>query len=467
MKGNISAKAESKISYVDDDNILGPWDGTKEYPYQNITNALEYAIDGDTVFVYDGAYYENIVVDKSVSLVGENRGLTIIDANSHGNIMNITASNVNITGFTIRRSGTRYYDSGIFMDYSTGNNISHNTIINNYNGISLYSSGNNLILDNTISSNNYNGISLYSSGNNLILDNTISSNNYNGISLYYSSNNVIFHSNFVNNTELTYIYKSINVWDDGVEGNYWSDYTGVDSNYDGIGDIPYIIDESNQDKHPLMGMFSDFAVTLERETYHVTTICNSLISEFRFEVGSETGNKIIHCSVTGKDGAVGFCRVGIPTELMNYPYTILIDLEEITPTLLDISNETCAYLYFTYIRGSHIITIISSKTLLLYNELLDKHAKLQIDLHNLNVTYYALLNNYSIVLGNHSQLQESYRELNNSYQEHLSDYSQSVYNIQNLMYIFAATTAIFLITTIYLSKHAHAGKTKIFEGTKK
>ena len=444
MKGNISAKAESKIWYVDNDNILGPWDGTKEYPYQNITNALEHTIDGDTVFVYDGAYYENIVVDKSVSLVGEDRDLTIIDANSHGNVMNITASNVNITGFTIRRSGTRYYDSGIFMDYSTGNNISHNTITNNYNGISLYSSG-----------------------NNLILDNTISSNNYNGISLYYSSNNVIFHSNFVNNTELTYIYKSINVWDDGVEGNYWSDYTGVDSNHDGIGDIPYIIDENNQDTHPLIGMFSDFAVTLERETYHVTTICNSLISEFRFEVGSETGNKIIHFSVTGKDGAVGFCRVGIPTELMNYPYTILIDVEEITPTLLDISNETCAYLYFTYIHGNHIITIISSKTLLLYNELLDKHVKLQIDLHNLNVTYYALLNNYSIVLGNHSQLQESYQELNNSYQEHLSDYSQSVYNIQNLMYIFAATTAIFLITTIYLSKHAHADKTKVFEATKK
>ncbi|MCW4024864.1 MAG: right-handed parallel beta-helix repeat-containing protein [Candidatus Bathyarchaeota archaeon] len=44
----------------------------------------------------------------------------------------------------------------------------------------------------------------------------------------------------------------IHVWDDGQVGNYWSDYTGVDANGDGIGDTPYIIDEKNQDRYPLM-----------------------------------------------------------------------------------------------------------------------------------------------------------------------------------------------------------------------
>jgi nitrous oxidase accessory protein NosD len=41
-------------------------------------------------------------------------------------------------------------------------------------------------------------------------------------------------------------------WDNGSEGNYWDNYTGLDENEDGIGDTPYIIDENNQDNFPLM-----------------------------------------------------------------------------------------------------------------------------------------------------------------------------------------------------------------------
>ena len=254
----------------------------------------------------------------------------------------------------------------------------------------------------------------------------------------------------------------MNVWDDGNEGNYWSDYTGQDLNRDGIGDNPYDIVDDTQDNHPLMGMFSDFKITLEGKKYHVTTICNSTISEFRFEVGPETGNKIIRFNVTGKDSTGGFMRIMIPTELMDYPYIVLVGAEEIAPTLLDISNETYAHLYFTY-HSSQTIAIISSKTLHLYNELyselLDKYLKLQTDLYNLNATYQEHLNDYSILLGNYSQLLDRYNELNSFYQELLLDYYENVYNIRNLIYIFAATTAIFIVTIIYLSRQAHTSKT--------
>jgi hypothetical protein len=37
-----------------------------------------------------------------------------------------------------------------------------------------------------------------------------------------------------------------------MEGNYWSDYNGTDSNGDGIVDTPYIIDDKNVDHYPLM-----------------------------------------------------------------------------------------------------------------------------------------------------------------------------------------------------------------------
>jgi len=502
-----SAKASSTTWFVDDD---GPAD------FNTIQEAVNNATSGDRIFVRVGIYYEHIVVNKSVSLVGEDRDSTIIDGNETGRVISITANNASIEGFTIKRSGTRLYDSGIFIDHCSGNNISHNMVTNNHDGISFYSSSNNIVSSNTITNNhdgisfyyssnnivssntitnNHDGISFYYSSNNIVSSNTITNNHYDGISFYSSSNNIVSSNTITNNNHGMYLafdssnntiycnnfnntYQvstdSANVWDHRNEGNYWSDYIGTDTDQDGIGDTPYEIAENNKDNYPLMGMFSDFPVSLEGEIYHVTTICNSTISEFRFEIGPETGNKILCVNVTDEDSTVGFCRVRIPTELMSSPYIVLVDAQEIVPPLLDVSNETYAYLYFTYIHGSHIITIISSKTLLLYNELLNKYTKLEIDLYNLNDLYQKLLNNYtdflgnySILLTNYSELQKSHQELNNSYQEFLFDYSKKVNNIQNLMYIFAATTAIFIITTIYLSKSAHASKAKVFEEARK
>lgn len=395
--------------------------------YSTIQEAINHANPGDTIFVYSGTYPENVVINKSVSLVGENRDSTIINGGGTGSVIDVVSSYVSIQGFTIMNSGSGPLDSGISIGLFRSNNISNNKIVNNNYGISLYFSTNNMVSGNDINSNS----------------------NY-GIYLYNSNNNLIYHNNFNNILQASSNF--INVWDYEGEGNYWSNYTGQDLNGDGIGDTSYTISTYNKDKYPLMGMFSDFNVTFKRETYYVTFVSNSTISDFRFEVGNETGNKIVRFNATGKESTIGFSRVTIPTELMSYPFIVLVGEEQVIPTLYDVSSGTHAILYFTYIHSNCTITIISSETLHLYNELLDNYTKLQIDLGTLNAAYYNLLNHYSVLLGNYSQLQESYQELNNSYQEHLLDYSENVHNIQNLMYIFAATTAIFIIATIYLSK---------------
>ena len=64
----------------------------------------------------------------------------------------------------------------------------------------------------------------------------------------------LFENDFVNNSYSvnTLIPSSTDYFDNGKVGNYWSDYHGVDSNGDGIGDPPYVIDANRSDRYPLM-----------------------------------------------------------------------------------------------------------------------------------------------------------------------------------------------------------------------
>lgn len=493
--------------------------------YTTIQEAINNATSGATIFVRMGTYYEHVVINKTIALVGEDCNLTIIDGLETDNVIHITTDNVTVKNFTIRKSGLYLY-GGIKMDYSTGSVITNNKIIDNYEGIGLVYSTGNAVSGNVISNNN-DGIYLYSSSSNVVSGNTIFSNDYDGIDLYYSSgnvvsgnaishndlagmrlfysgsntifgntilgnypgiylalssnNNTLYHNNFDNADQAW--SQSTNVWSYGNEGNYWSNYTEQDLNKDGIGDAPYAIDMAEEDNYPLMGMFSEFSIVLEGETYRVNVISNSTISAFRFQIGAETGNKIINLNTTGIDGTAGFCRVKIPTELMDYPYIVLANSEEIVPTVLNVSTVTYAYLYFTYLNKNGTSTIISSKTLALYFELLNEYLKLQQDLHDLNETYRVLLQDYGILLGNYTQLQMAFGELNYSYQNlyglnatydelldnylslqeylhdlnetylnHLLDYNEQMQNIRNLSYILVALAGILIITTVYLSR---------------
>jgi len=177
-------------------------------PVHNVDTGLDYVtiqeainanetLDGHTIFVQSGTYYENVVVNKTVSLIGENRSTTIIDGNATGAVIYVTAKNTKISGFTVQNStSVPVYDAGIVVYNSSGNNIGYNIIRNNSNGIVPFESNNNTIIGNVVSSNIEAGIRLWYSHGNNISGNTVS-NNYVGISIVGAG------ANFLRNNDMT------------------------------------------------------------------------------------------------------------------------------------------------------------------------------------------------------------------------------------------------------------------------
>jgi nitrous oxidase accessory protein len=251
--------------------------GSNPGNYSKIQDAVNNASNGDTVFVYDDSapYYENIAINVSIHLIGENRNTTIIEGWT--NVVSIFVDGVTVSGFRISNAGDFWNLCGFYVT-SQGNNISNNNIVNNLrmNGIYLDGASYNTIYGNLIENNNYHGIRieyashniivnnrivnnrgfgilLADSGDNLITGNMVKQNFLDGITLGENcGNNTIFHNNFIDNSENA-IDKTGNTWDDGSSGNYWSDYNGSDTNGDGIGDSPYQIPGNmSQDIYPLM-----------------------------------------------------------------------------------------------------------------------------------------------------------------------------------------------------------------------
>jgi parallel beta-helix repeat protein len=209
----INSEIEMQVSaatiIVDDDGTPGV-----DCNYTTIQEAIDAANPGDTVFVKNGIYYENVVMNKSINLAGEDRDSTTIwgSVGSGKDVIQVTADWVNISSLHVTNGGfggddagidlrdvkrCRIYDNnissnkqyGISLYNTSENNISNNIAIDNKHGIFLVSSSGNRIMQNNASSNEQYGIYMWLSDNNNVSNNNIFYNNHIGILLIDSMKN--------------------------------------------------------------------------------------------------------------------------------------------------------------------------------------------------------------------------------------------------------------------------------------
>jgi hypothetical protein len=331
-------------------------------PGESIQKAINNANEGDTILVKAGTYYESIVVNKTVNIVGESPSGTVIDGKGSAQyIFHVVASNVFIGNFTLKGTNpdpnTYSYAVGVVnvVNVTAKNLIITDVVI----GIYLKSSNFTKILGNQIEGCKSWALRLHEkSCNNTVVGNTFENN---PTAIYFadplSRFSKVYHNNFINNVN-DVISLAVNYFDDGYPsgGNYWSDYTVQDLRHgpyqnetgsDGILDEPYA---NAPDKYPFANPLIFIEIPIAEEHFQVVASINSTLNSYEFN--SQT--KSLRLSLSGVDGTIGACRITIPKRLLSCDqpnqWNIILSNEKLSYLALeDLENS---YLYVTYIQLS-------------------------------------------------------------------------------------------------------------------
>jgi len=131
----------------------------------------------------------------------------------------------------------------------------------------------------------------------------------------------------------------------------------LDTDLDGISDLPYEIDTLNVDRHPLAGRFYNHTFSWKGQSFFLTSISNS--SDLHFEFIPQESKAILDFS--GLDKTIGFCRANLPKNLVQTFWdenlTILVNYEH--PSYMRSWEDSFSvYLYFYISHPASQVVII-------------------------------------------------------------------------------------------------------------
>lgn len=292
----------------------------------------------------------------------------------------INCSNMLVQNLTLMNNG-----QGMLLAFTRNSTIINNNMTANQQGILLYDCPQTTIKYNSIARNNpqfdmeleyspncsiygnyiassNNGAIISNSNNTKVIDNTFWYNYWgSNLNLNSSSFCTIYHNNFIQQpgqAQAVVTSSSNNTFDDGSPsgGNYWSDYTGVDTRNTGLGFPYYTISGQTEDVYPLMGQIHTYNITVSQNNTQVDVESNSTISGFECVEPA----RVISFNVEGQENTSGFCRITVAKfvyqSLWQSNVSILIN-----GTKVQYSNFTDSqnvYLYFTYKQSAHNIIIV-------------------------------------------------------------------------------------------------------------
>jgi parallel beta-helix repeat protein len=203
----------------DADAWLVKIDASGNLPVHNINTGLCYVtiqeainapetLDGHTIFVESGTYYENVILNKSIRLMGEGRSITSISS-QEGVVVSVEANNVSLSGFTIETYGAEYGAEGVVIRSVNHCNVTGNTIRSCQVGLGLISSSYVEVIGNEIVDNEY-ALNIESSDYDNISENYVGSNINGGIYLCLSVSNTISNNTVTNSEFGVFIEESAN-----------------------------------------------------------------------------------------------------------------------------------------------------------------------------------------------------------------------------------------------------------------
>ena len=212
-----TTKLNDEIFYVGGD---GPGN------YSTIQEALDISDDGDTIFVYskNTPYYENIIIENTVLLLGEDKETTIIDGELIGSVIKNLADSVLISGFTIQNSAMNRSEYSGIESHGSNNYYVGNILLNNKVGVHILNGDSNTVAYNFISGSQTESICIHTSYN-VAHRNNIEGNAH-GIWLQKDATvNEIKQNNFKDNEVYNAAVNKArkNLWDE----NYWDDWIGL------------------------------------------------------------------------------------------------------------------------------------------------------------------------------------------------------------------------------------------------